>query len=87
MLVGLAANMVDRRDELFVIKNLNLTGPTFLKLLETYRRRVNLTVSKCSNDGATVATFRRKIDVLGRVVKGALQRKTRRGRPAGLFRA
>jgi hypothetical protein len=27
----------------------------------------------------TLATFRRKIDVLGRVIKGALQRKTRRG--------
>jgi hypothetical protein len=26
-----------------------------------------------------LATFRRKIDVLGRVIKGALQRKTRRG--------
>jgi hypothetical protein len=30
-----------------------------------------------------LATFRRKIDALGRVVKGALQRQTRRGRPAG----
>ena len=32
-----------------------------------------------------VATFRRKIDVLGRVIEGTLQRKSRRGRPAGTF--
>jgi hypothetical protein len=34
---------------------------------------------------AFLATFRRKIDALGRVVKGAQQRKTRRGRPAGFL--
>src|SRR5450631_1878847 len=32
-----------------------------------------------------LATFRRKIGALGRVVKGAQQRKTRRERPAGGF--
>ena len=32
-----------------------------------------------------VATFRRKIDVLGRVIEGALQRKTRRGDRRGLL--
>ena len=32
-----------------------------------------------------LATFRRKIGALGRVVKGAQQRKTRRERPAGVF--
>jgi hypothetical protein len=35
-----------------------------------------------------LATFRRKIDVLGRVVKGrTCNARPRRGRPAGLFRA
>jgi hypothetical protein len=32
-----------------------------------------------------LATFRRKIGGLGRVVKGAQQRKTRRERPAGVL--
>jgi len=35
--------------------------------------------------GRTLATFRRKIDVLGRVIEGALQRKTRRGDRRGLL--
>src|SRR5450631_2119777 len=37
------------------------------------------------NDWKAIATFRRKIGALGRVVKGAQQRKTRRERPAGGF--
>jgi hypothetical protein len=35
----------------------------------------------------TLATFRRKNDVMGSVIKGALQRKTRRGRPAGVVQS
>jgi len=34
-----------------------------------------------------IATFRRKIGALGRVVKGAQQRKTRRERPAGVLQS
>ena len=34
-----------------------------------------------------LATFRRKIGALGRVVKGAQQRKTRRERPAGVLQS
>ena len=45
-----------------------------LKALEAVSRPYRIVVS-----GRTLATFRRKIDVLGRVIKGALQRKTRRG--------
>ena len=36
---------------------------------------------------AGLATFRRKIGALGRVVKGAQQRKTRRERPAGVLQS
>jgi hypothetical protein len=36
-------------------------------------------VSRSRRPTRWLATFRRKIDVLGRVIKGALQRKTRRG--------
>src|SRR5450432_872585 len=45
-------------------------------------RRREAGISACS---ANLATFRRKIGALGRVVKGAQQRKTRRERPAGGF--
>jgi hypothetical protein len=37
--------------------------------------------------GIGLATFRRKIGALGRVVKGAQQRKTRRERPAGVLQS
>jgi hypothetical protein len=37
--------------------------------------------------GQALATFRRKIGALGRVVKGAQQRKTRRERPAGVLQS
>jgi hypothetical protein len=41
----------------------------------------------CVMARTSLATFRRKIGALGRVVKGAQQRKTRRERPAGVLQS
>jgi hypothetical protein len=54
-LVGLAGKMADGRDELFVIRVLRSDASYLLAQLEFYRRRTNLTVVKCSQEGATVA--------------------------------
>ena len=42
---------------------------------------------QATGDNRCLATFRRKIGALGRVVKGAQQRKTRRERPAGVLQS
>ena len=56
-LVGLAARMADSKDELLVLGLLRIDATGFVKQVEFYRHRLNLTVSKstCSRDGATIA--------------------------------
>src|SRR5450755_2414198 len=51
--------------------------------------KLNQTRPKLNSDysDGLLATFRRKIGALGRVVKGAQQRKTRRERPAGVLQS
>ena len=56
-LVGVASKMVDSGDELFVIAFLRLQASGFLEQLKLHQHMLTqtMTVSKCSQDGATVA--------------------------------
>lgn len=55
ILVGLAAKMVDNADELLVIRLLSVEAWGFIEQLKSRQQMLNSTVSKCSQDGATVA--------------------------------
>ncbi len=52
---GLAGKMTDSRDETFALAMLTIDARGFLANQENYRTMLNSTLSKCSQDGATVA--------------------------------
>ena len=54
---------------------------------ETLSRVIGPDFTCVSLTDRLLVTFRRKIGALGRVVKGAQQRKTRRERPAGVLQS
>ncbi len=83
----------------FLLEGVRAGEPTLYVTLSETERELRLVAKRhgWSLNGITIfelippetslATFRRKIGALGRVVKGAQQRKTRRERPAGFYRA
>jgi len=81
----------------FLLEGVRAGEPTLYVTLSETERELRLVAKRhgWSLNGITIfelippetslATFRRKIGALGRVVKGAQQRKTRRERPAGVL--
>jgi hypothetical protein len=54
-LVALAAKMADQADEALVIRFLSLQAEGFLEVMKDYRTMLDATMSRCSQDGATIA--------------------------------
>ena len=54
-LVGLAAQMIDQADELLVLRLLSNRATGFLEQLKYHQQTLEITATKCSSDGATVA--------------------------------